>query len=66
MTDVQVTQEGVEAWVSGTPDVRFTQIGVEAWILPIPPSAVMTQVGVEVWQSVALAPQGGPMISVIM
>jgi len=66
MTDVQVTQEGIEAWVTGDPAVRVTQLGIEAWVVPIPPSVVASQIGIEAWVSVAAAPSGGPIISLIM
>jgi len=43
-----VTQEGVEAWATTSPNVNVTQIGVEAFTLPNPAYNV-TQAGQEVW-----------------
>lgn len=60
------TQIGVEAWTYGAPNVVLTQIGVEAWAQITPANVIVTQVGVEAWMSVAAAPQGGPIISLIM
>ena len=60
MTDLRVTQVGVETWVAPNPDLVVTQVGAEAWYA-ITPALIVTQVGAEVWQSVAvLAPAGGP------
>jgi hypothetical protein len=59
MTDIRVTQVGVEAWVAGAPALTVTQVGAEVWYV-VTPALIVTQVGVEVWQSVAvLAPAGG-------
>lgn len=60
------TQIGVEAWASGLPNVVLTQIGVEAWAQITPANVIATQIGVEAWMSVAAAPTGGPIISLIM
>lgn len=66
LTNLVDTQLGVEAWATGAPSVMLTQIGVEAWAQITPPNVILTQVGVEAWMSVAAAPQGGPIISLIM
>jgi NOL1/NOP2/fmu family ribosome biogenesis protein len=58
MTDIHVTEAAAEIWYGGA-DVRVTQVGVEAWYV-VTPALIVTQLGAEVWQSVAvLAPAGG-------
>lgn len=70
--NAQLTQIAAEQWYVGVPDVQLTNIFVEQWaqVNAINTQAVLTQILLEEWTSVALAggavTGNGPMISVIM
>jgi len=52
MTDLRVSQVGVEVWLTSQPGTLVvSQVGVEVWLTSQPGTLVVSQVGVEVWTS---------------
>jgi hypothetical protein len=56
MTDVRLTQQPVEEWLSTNPDVRATIVLVEQWasVQSTTGQVVLSQILIEQWASVDL------------
>lgn len=67
VSNVLVSQEGIEVWETGVAAARVSQVGIETW--EVGASAMrVSQLGVEIWRSVADAPvvlSTGPVVMML-